>query len=547
MTLFRLLAVAALAGVLTESAQAEDPPAACAALANSVNAVRFTQLIDAPTTILSARLVAAGGDGTIIENDFPEHCRIEGQVAPTVGFLLRMPTRSWNGKFMFGGCGGPCGNYLTDRVDPALARHYAVVVTDMGHKGQGWGWAWDNLPGQIDFGWRSTHVTAIAAKAIVAEFYGKAASKNYYFGCSTGGRQGMVSAQRFPKDFDGIVAGAPVWNQTGNNPYFGSWNAVVNIDRKTMQPILDSSKLPLIHKAVMAACDAIDGLADGLLQDPRRCAWDPAEILCKGRAADNCLTKPEADVVRKIYQGATNAQGEPFFFGMARGSEDQWAPVWINAKGLPGAALGGPGLIANSMQQYVSFYTEAGPFYSAMDFDYERDPERLAMKEYIFNAQNPDLRKFKKAGGKLILYTGWHDNNIPPEAAIDYYETATQTMGGAATTMDFFRLFMLPAVNHCRYGFGGGEVDWITAIENWIERGIAPEQVIAHHITTEPYPSIERPGGDPGDRLTRPPRHPLPVGSFDRARPVYPYPEIAEFSGSGDAAKPENWRKAAKP
>lgn len=537
-----LLVAIAMILAATESSHAQDPAQACNALLNAANAVRFTQLIDAPTTILSARVIPAGGDMSIIERDYPEICRVEGQVSPTVGFLLRMPTKEWNGKFMFGGCGGPCGGYLTDRIDPALVRGYAVVVTDMGHKGQGWAWAWDNLPGQIDFGWRATHVTTIAAKAIIAEFYGKAASRNYYNGCSTGGRQGMVSAQRFAKDFDGIIAGAPVWSQTGNNPYFGSWGAVINIDRKTNKPILTANKLPLVHDAVIKACDALDGLKDGLLQDPRECKWDPREIQCKGRTSDTCLSAAEADVVRKIYQGATNSKGELLFFGMPRGSEDQWTPIWINTGDQPGAALGGPGMIANSMQQYVSFYDEAGPFYSAMTFDYDRDPERLAMKEYIFNAQNPDLRKFKSAGGKLILYTGWHDNNIPPEAAIDYYELATRTMGGSTSTTEFFRLFLLPAVNHCRYGAGGGEVDWISALEAWVERGQAPDEVIAYRLKEEPYPTVARPGSF-ADTATRAPRFPLAPEAIARARPVYAYPDIAAYGGSGDPAKAENWRK----
>ena len=537
----RFLLIMLTLGFTSQIATAEavdSATAACQALRDSAHSVQFWQISDAPTKILSADVVPPdAAKGT------PEICRVEGNISPTIGFLLRMPTKTWNGKFMMGGCGGPCGNYLEDRIDPALARNYAVVTTDMGHKGQGWNWAYHNLDGQIDFGYRSTHLVALVAKVIIAEYYGKKATRNYYWGCSTGGRQGMVEAQRFPKDFEGIIAGAPVWNQTGNNPYFGSWNALVNID-KNGKPILDAKKLPMIHESVLAACDALDGLKDGILQDPRRCKWDPSQILCKGGNQDSCLTQAEAEVVRKINQGATNSKGERLYWGMPPGSEDQWTPIWINSDGKPGTALGGPGFIADTMQHWVAFFYEKGPFYSAMDFNYDEDPERIALKEWIFNAQNPDLRKFKNAGGKLILFTGWHDNNIPPEAAVDYYETTTRTMGGEKATKEFFRLFLLPAVNHCRGGLGGGEVDWITALENWVEKSQAPEQVIAYHLK-DPYPVLRGAcGGEAPYTVFG--RHPLDPSTYDRTRPVYAYPDVAMWSGKGDPNQASSWQKALR-
>ena len=515
---------------------------ACVALRSPANAVEFAQIPDAPTTIISARVVAAGGDGSIVENDFPEICRVEGQIAPNVGFLLQMPTTTWNGKMIMGGCGGPCGashNGSSDAV-PALVRNYAVVATDMGHTGPGWMFAYNNLDAMVDFGYRSTHVTAVAAKEIIAQFYGNPASRNYFGGCSTGGRQAMVEAQRFPHDFEGILAGAPVWYQTGNQPLFSLWATRVNIG-KDGKAILGAEKLPLIHEAVMGACDALDGLEDGLLQDPRKCAWDPKSIQCRpGRGGLDCLTAEEVDIVGKIYEGASNSAGERLYWGMVRGSEDQWAPRWINYDGKPGLALGDASG-KNLVMSYRSFFYPPGPSYSLFDFDYDRDPPRLALTESIYNAQNPDLRKFKNAGGKLILYTGWHDNNIPPEAAVDYYETATRTMGGAAATMDFFRLFLLPGVNHCQYGAGGGEVDWLTALETWVEKGQAPDQVIAYHMIEEPYPSAQL---ATGERATRWARHPLDPAAYDRTRPVYAYPDVAHYSGNGDPAKPSSWTKA---
>lgn len=540
-SVFFTLLVAAVYALATPHAHAAGDAAACKALSDAAHAVQFANIPDAPTTILSAKLVPKGGNGSQMESDFPEICDVEGQIAPNIGFVLRMPTATWNGKFLMGGCGGPCGQYPLDRYDTALVRNYAVVVTDMGHKGNNWLFNYNNLDAMIDFGYRSTHVTAVAAKDIIADFYGKRAARNYFWGCSTGGRQAMVEAQRFPKDFEGILAGAPVWHQTGNQLYFSLWATRVNVGADG-KPILSSAKLPMIHDAVLAACDAIDGLKDGLLQDPRKCAWDPKSIQCKGAAAPNCLTAAEADVVQKIYDGARNSKGEKLYWGMARGSEDQWAPIWINSDGKFGTALGDPSGKALVMS-YRSFYYAPGPGYSLFDFDYDRDPQRLELTEGIYNAQNPDLRKFKRAGGKLILYTGWNDNNIPPEAAIDYYDTATRTMGGAAATTDFFRLFLMPAVNHCQNGLGGGELDWISALETWVEQGKAPEQVIAYHLTKEEYPRMDRLAGD---RSTRYPRHPLDPNLYDRSRPVFAYPDVAKWSGKGDPNQASTWVKARR-
>jgi len=512
---------------------AQDAAAACARLRGPENTVKFARIPDAPTTILSAKVVPAGGGGSIIERDLPEICRVESQIAPTVGFLLRLPTKTWNGKFMMGGCGGPCGNYLNDRIDAALVRNYAVVVTDMGHKGNGWIFGYNNLQGQIDFGYRATHVTAVASKVIIEAFYGKKASRNYFWGCSTGGRQALVEAQRFPEDFEGIIAGAPPWSQTGHQPYVVEWRARANRG-KDGKPILDAGKLPLTHNAVLEACDAADGLKDGVLQDPRTCKWDPSMIQCKpGVKGQDCLTPEEAEVVRKFYDGPRNSKGERLYFGWPRGTELKWSlqTEYVGAE--------------DSMLHYLAFCPAPGPSYSRKEFDYDRDPPRLALTDWIFNHTNPDLKKFKAAGGKLILFHGW-DDSIPAEFAIDYYETATGTMGGDRATKDFFRLFMAPGMDHCRYGIGGGEVDWITYLENWVEKGQAPEFVVAYHMIQEPYPSIERPIGDPAERYVRMARHPLPASSYDRARPIYAYPDVARWSGRGDPNQPTSWERAPR-
>ncbi len=522
----------ATAQTVAKNTGPSDPATTCINLARGGPDVarKFAAIMDAPTTILTAVVVPAGGNGNVVQKDWPEHCRVEGQIAPTIGFELRMPTKTWNGKFIMGGCGGPCGMYLTDRTDPALVRNYAVVVTDMGHKGAGWMFADNNLEGMVDFGYRSTHVTSIAAKEIIAAFYGTKASRNYFIGCSTGGRQGLVEAQRFPEDFDGIAAGAPPFKQTGHQPYAMVWPAASNM--KDGKPIMDRSKLPMLHKAVLEKCDALDGLADGILQNPAACTFQPTDILCKaGSDTENCLTADEATVVAKIYQGPVNSKGILLHRGQARGSELGWGSAFLGDNGKPGSALDP----ADTTLHHLAFLPSPGPGYRVSQFDYDRDPPRLAANDAFFYHNNPDLSRLRDNGRKLIFYMGWNDDNfIPPELAIDYFQTVERTMGGPEKTREFARLFMVPGMNHCRGGIGGGEIDWITALENWVEKGQAPEQVIAYHMK-DAYPAANG-----QQRLGR---HPLDPSDYDRSRPVYAYPAVAQYKGSGDPTKPESWKK----
>ena len=533
---FAFAAVAGHSGAQPKAAATGpiDPAATCARLARGGQEVahRFAAILDAPTTILSAVVIPAGGNGNVVQKDYPEHCRVEGMIQSTVGFELRMPTQTWNGKFMMGGCGGPCGLYLNDRIDPALVRNYAVVVTDMGHKGAGWSFANNNVGQMIDFGYRSTHVTAVAAKQLIGEFYGIAASRNYYSGCSTGGRQGLVEAQRFPEDFDGIIAGAPPWKQTGHYPFASHWPARSNM--KDGKPILDRSKLPMLHAAVLAKCDAADGLKDGIIQNPPACNFEPGQIQCKpGADPASCLTADEVTVVAKIYQGPVNAKGRVLNRGQAKGSELKWTELLGN-NGVPGATYDPP----DTTSHHLAFLPASAPGYRLKDFDYDRDPPRLAANDWMFNHTNPDLSRFKANGGKLILYHGWNDDNwISPQLAIDYYEMAERTMGGPEKMREFMRLFMMPGMDHCRGGVGGGEVDWITALENWVEKGKAPDEVIVHHM------AAAYPGADGKLRLGR---HPLQPTEYDRRRPVYAYPDIAQYQGSGDPAQPASWKRAAR-
>lgn len=504
---------------------------ACRALTSAENAAHFAAIPDAVTAVNSAQIMAAGGHHGAADDDLPEICRVEGYIAPTIGFLLRMPTTQWNGKLMMGGCGGPCGNYLEDRIDAALARHYAVVTTDMGHKGNGWQWAYNNIQGQVDFAYRSTHLTIAAAKYIVRTYYETPPSHNYFFGCSTGGRQAMIEAQRFPTDFEGIIAGAPPYQEIGDSPYFIDWNVNANTD-KNGKAILTPDLLPLLHKAVLDACDAADGLKDGVIQNPLACHFDPKTLACKA-GPTQCLTQAQAEVAQKIYDGARNSAGEALYWGMPRGSEDQWEP-WL-------APRSGEGL---SITGYMGFSPSAHPSFKTTDFNYDTDPPRTNLVASLFDPVNPDLSAFKKAGGKLILFHGTNDNNIPVAASIAYYESSVRAMGGKARTDEFFKFYTPPGMNHCRGGDGGGSVDWIAALERWVEQGAAPDALTVYHRSHD-YPRVPRDVADYGGPYTKLDRFPLRDADYDRARPLFPYPSIARYAGKGDPARPESFVRSS--
>lgn len=499
-----------------------QPGDRCAALARA----SFAALPDAPTTIVSASTVAAAGD-------LPAYCRIEGRIAPRIGFEARLPLSGWNGKYLQQGCGGMCGGINMGACEDALARGYAVANTDMGHKGAPFAvtWAKGDREAEIDFGYRATHVLSVAAKAIVTAHYGVAPKRSYFRGCSTGGRQAMILAQRFPEDFDGIIAGAPVLSEIGDGILHLLWSGRASVDAAG-RPVLSEAKVRLARAAVLAACDRIDRVADGVLQDPRRCGWQAATLRCQGPARADCLTDVEIAAIEKIYAGAHDSRGRRLFpGGMARGSEHQWAPAFVGVGDAPPLVLDPKGMIPDFMR-YLSFHDDLPPDSDPMlAFDWDRDPPRLAMQETLFNAQNPDLRAFKARGGKLILYHGWDDLEIPPALSIDYYETATRTMGGAEATRDFFRLFMVPGMAHCRRGPGADAIDYLSALESWVEEGTAPARLLAHHLIKEQsYLGLP------------PPRYPLARAAYDWARPVLPYPGVARWSGRGDWRDPATWR-----
>ena len=300
-----MMALAAISGLAdaapsaTESVEVKQ----CEALAST----DFSRIQDAPTQITEAKLIKR-------KDDLPAHCQVKGYVTPQVGFEIRLPVNNWNGKFMETGCGGTCGVITIDWLCPGpLRKGYACITTDMGHEDRSGGglWAYNNPQEEIDWGFRATHVTAIAGKAITDQYYRKTPSKAYFMGCSTGGRQGMVEAQRFPWDFDGIIAGAPASDQSGTI-MIRLWAALAMRD-KDGKSILSSTDLQLVHDAVVDACDMNDGVKDGLIGDPRACHFDPLKLVCKGQSSTECLSMEQANALKKIYTGPMTSKGKEIY------------------------------------------------------------------------------------------------------------------------------------------------------------------------------------------------------------------------------------------
>lgn len=509
--LLALIVVVAASAPRPAAAQTTDFPPTCVALKRG----DFSKVLDAPTSVMSAQIVAASKDA-------PLHCMVVAYVTPNVGLDIRLPEH-WNGKFATVGCGGFCGApYGLPSCTGLLTRGYACVTSDMGHQSTALDgkWAYNNLQAEFDFGVRATHVQTLAGKAISAAFYGRAPERTYYMGCSTGGRQGMVAAQRFPTDFDGIIAGAPVINESGDGMTL-LWN-VLALRAPDGGPMLTFDNIRALHAAVIATCDLNDGIKDGLIGDPRRCRFDPASMqTCKTPSDSACLTAAQVAAIRKVYAGPTNSKGEAVSIARALpGSELNWLNSYLGPPGQNATYFD----FQAELFRYMVFYPDPGPQWAPQDFDWDRDPPRLNMMEALYNAQNPDLRAFKAHGGKLIVYHGWADNSVLPQLSVDYNEMVTRAMGGRAATQDFYRLFIIPGMSHCLGGEGAHRVDYLSYLEDWVERGRAPDMLLAQHPKDWQFTGLQF-GISP-----------LPAEAVAFSRPVYPYPQEPRYRGRGDPA-----------
>ena len=408
-----------------------------------------------------------------------------------------MPTSGWNGKFEAVGNGGWWGDirYATlpaavDGLSEALRRGYAASSTDTGHVGGSGSFALGHPEKLTDFAYRAVHEMTVQAKAIMTAFYGRGPQRSYWDGCSSGGRQGLKEAQRFPDDYDGIVAGAP-----GN-----FWTHLTG--RGLIDPVLDvpKEKYGLIHTAVLEACDLLDGVRDGVLADPTRCHFDPSVLQCRGEDAPTCLTARQVETVGLVYRPVMNRSTRAQIFpGLAHGSELGWS--------APGGVLSVP-------EDYYRYVVFKDPNWTVQRFDLERDVTLADAQDHgTINATEPNLSRFVGRGGKLLMYHGWSDALVSPQNTIDYYKSVVDAIG-PRKAQDAVRLFMVPGMGHCGGGDGTSSFDPMSAMEQWAERAQAPAQMTASHLTN---------------------------GRVDRTRPLCPYPQVAKYKGTGSTDNASNF------
>jgi feruloyl esterase len=489
------IAVPLLAAVALAAAPAG--PASCESLA---------KLGLANTEIIAAQVVGAGeftppaGRGPMPPNapsfkELPSFCRVQATSRPSgdseIKIEVWLPVSGWNGKFQAVGNGGWNGAISYGPLGTAVRRGYAAASTDTGHAGASASFALGHPEKLTDFAYRAVHEMTIASKAIIANFYGNSPKYSYWNGCSTGGRQGLKEAQRFPGDFDGVIAGAPANFQT----HLHVWSvAVAQAVHKEPGSYIPPEKYPIIHKAALEACDALDGLKDGLIQDPTRCHFDPKVLQCAGDDSSACLTAAQVEAARAIYAPVKNSRtGEEIFPSMEPGSELRWG------------ALAGPKAapVATDTFTYV-VYKDPSWDWRTMNLDSD-----VALADKIdnglINATDPSLQPFFAHQGKLILYHGWSDQLIAPGNTVNYYNSVVKRLG-APKTADSIRLFMIPGMAHCGGGEGPNTFDMVSALEQWVEQGRAPEQIAASHRQN---------------------------GTVDRTRPLCRYPQVARYKGSG--------------
>jgi Tannase and feruloyl esterase len=366
----------------------------------------------------------------------------------------------------------------------------------------------------------------------VARYYGRASNRPYFIGGSTGGRQAVIEAQRFPFDFDGIIAGVPSLSVTGIHMNL-LWGNRAFMDSRG-EPIFRQADLEVLHNAVVAACDMNHGVKDGLIGDPRACTFDPAELRCAPGKTARCLTPKKIEAAKKLYSGPVTSKGEPIYMpGALRGSEKTWLDLFA------GGSAPHPGGIYDFVREefrYSAFQPNPGPTWKPEDFDFDRDYKRFGMTESLSAAVNPDLRRFKAAGGKLLAYAGWSDAAGMPLHTVDYYEAAENTLGGRTATLSFFRLFVIPGMGHW-LGDGAFAVDWLSYLEAWVEKDQAPDKLMSFHMEIEDL-RLDDP------ELIRRTELPLDPAFIEFSRPLYPYPREARYVGHGDPKDATNYEAA---
>ena len=463
------------------------------------------------TTVTSATAVAAGqfvppiGGAAAAQaaSTLPAFCRVTLTIKPTPASDIKsevwLPLSGWNGKFLQVGNGAWGGSIQYGPLADGLRRGYVAASTDTGHTGPDASFAVGQPEKLIDFGYRSVHETAVQGKATVRALYGTAPRLSYFNGCSGGGRMSFMEAQRFPEDFDGIIAGAPGYNRTDGA--FQSLRAM-QATHRTPDSFIPASKYPAIHRAAVNACDANDGLKDGLITDPRSCKFDPEVLACKGADGPDCLTAPQIAAAKTIYAEVTDPKtGNLVFAGLEPGSEMHWGAI----SGTE------PHPMYYDLARFI-FFQDAKWDYRNLDIEKHLEMARK-IDGGVLSATNPDLKPFVSRGGKLLIYHGWEDQNISPRMTVDYYDKVLATMG-RDQVRDSVKLFMVPGMGHCGGGDGPNEFDMIAALDEWRDKGKTPTSIPASKVVD---------------------------GQVVRTRPLCPYPQVAKYKGTGSIDKAENF------
>ena len=494
MKLFRLFPLLVVLSALSDAAAADEPvrPKLSCADLRSFTSYGFS--------IATATLVPATAD-------VPEHCRVSGQILPEIRFEVSLPSQ-WNRRFYMFGNGGYAGESFespgrVNQRNAALRRGFAVAATDTGHDAtvEPLGTFAMNRQKLLDYAFRAVHVTAETGKRVTREYYGTEIARSYFQGCSTGGRQALILAQRFPKDFDGIVVGAPVLDFSGTMTSY-AWTS-----KGLLEGPVSIAKLKLLADRIYAGCDETDGIKDGVIEDPRRCGFSPARDLprCPAEAeGPDCFTPRQIAALERIYNDMV-VGGKRLFPG--------W-PVGAEAAG-PNGRPGWEGWIVrddarttqvNFLETFFRYmaFPERDPNYDWTRFNFETDSSRMDWIRKVLDATDPDLTSFRATGGKILMYYGWADPALNARMGVEYYEKVLARMGPSTT--EFYRLFMVPGMFHCGGGVGLNTFDWLTPLIDWVEKGVAPDVIV-------------------GSRMVE--------GTVVWKRPVCPYPKTARYKGTG--------------
>jgi feruloyl esterase len=479
--------------LVTPAAQApKTAPASCASLASlRLPGANVTSAADVaagsfgPPSPAAARAMAA----------LPAFCRVAVTSTPTADSDIKievwLPAADWNGKFQAVGNGGWAGTISYTAMAAALARGYATASTDTGHSTPGPSFSIGHPEKLVDYAHRSLHELAVHAKAIVSAYYGNNPSASLWNGCSTGGNQGLTLASMYPADFDAIVAGASPYPRARLH---GVRLLIHRIVHRTKGSYIPPEKYPVIHRAVMDACDARDGVKDGVLESPSRCRFDPKVLQCKGEDGPSCLTAEQVETARALYAEVKHPRTKRVLYPplLQPGSELMWG------------TLAGPQPFANAADAF-KYLVFKDPAWDPSRFSADADLELMENAGAVLNTATPNLGPFFARGGKLLMYHGWNDQQVPGSSSVTYYNRVVDTVGKSAVGKSV-QLYMVPGMNHCQGGAGTDTFDKVAAIEEWMAKGTSPGQIIASHATT---------------------------GKIDRTRPLCPYPQVAVYNGSG--------------